>query len=296
MNADLRQLRVFVAVAQLGNFTRAAERLNLSQPSLSLHMRQLEKSLGVRLLDRSTRAVSLTRAGEDFLPVAERLLEDFQQAVRSVADLAAHRRGRVVVSVLPSVAADLLPRALAVLREKYPGIAVSIRDEVAEQIVARVRSGEADFGVGAIDGLAPDVTGVPLLRDELLAVIPREHPLARVAKPTWRALARYPFVAMSRDSSVRRLTDQAFAQNGLTAAPAYEAKYMSSAIGLVGQGLGVAALPSSARLMVEQAGLHHARLTDPVMRRQIGVLSRQGRSLSPAAQALVGILRTPGAP
>ncbi len=291
MNADLRQLRVFAAVARLGNFTRAAERLNLSQPSLSLHMRQLEKSLGIRLLDRSTRAVSLTRAGEDFLPVAERLLEDFQQAVRSVADLAAHRRGRVVASVLPSVAADLLPRALAALREQHPGIAVSIRDEVAEQIVARVRSGEADFGVGAMDGLDADVESVALLRDELVAVMPQEHPLARVAKPSWRALARYPFVAMSRDSSVRRLTDQAFAQNGLPNAPAYEAKYMSSAIGLVGQGLGVAALPSSARLMVEQAGLHHARLTDPVMRRQIGVLSRQGRSLSPAAEALVAILR-----
>lgn len=291
MSADLRQLRVFVAVARLGNFTRAAERLNLSQPSLSLHMRQLEKSLGVRLLDRSTRAVSLTRAGEDFLPVAERLLEDFQQAVRSVADLAEHRRGRIVVSVLPSVAADLLPRALAALREQHPGIAVSIRDEVAEQIVARVRSGEADFGVGAMDGLEPDIAGVALFRDELVAVMPHEHPLVRVAKPSWRALARYPFVAMSRDSSVRRLTDQAFAQSGLTTAPAYEAKYMSSAIGLVGQGLGVAALPSSARLMVEQAGLRHARLTDPVMRRQIGVLSRQGRSLSPAAEALVAILR-----
>lgn len=291
MNADLRLLRIFVAVARLGNFTRAAERLNLSQPTLSLHMRQLEKSLGVRLLDRSTRAVSLTRAGEDFLPVAERLLEDFQQAVRSVADLATHRRGRVVVSVLPSVAADLLPRALAILREQHPGIAVSIRDEVAEQIVARVRSGEADFGVGSMDELEPDVTGVALFRDELVAVMPHAHPLARVTKPTWRVLARHPFVAMSRDSSVRRLTDQAFAQNGLTTAPASEAKYMSSAIGLVGQGLGVAALPSSARLMVEQAGLRHARLTDPVMRRQIGVLSRQGRSLSPAAAALVAILQ-----
>jgi LysR family transcriptional regulator, carnitine catabolism transcriptional activator len=290
MNVDLKQLRVFAAVARLGNFTRAAERLHLSQPSLSLHMRGLERALGVRLLDRSTRAVSLTAAGEDFLPVAERLLEDFQQAVRGVADLAAHRRGRIVLSALPSVAADLLPRALSVLRARHPGIVVSVRDDVAEQIVARVRSGEADFGIGPIDMPEPDLAGDPLTRDELVAIFSPDHPLAKHAKPSWKALARFPFVAMSRDSSVRRLTDQAFAQNAIAASPALEAKYMSTAIGMVAQGLGVAALPSSARLMVEQGGLRHARLVAPVMRRQIGVLSRRGRSLSPAAEALIGIL------
>jgi DNA-binding transcriptional LysR family regulator len=93
MNANLAQLRVFVAVARLGNFTRAAERLRLSQPSLSLHVRRLEQELGVRLLDRPTRSVALTRAGDDFLPIAERLLDDFQSAIASVADLAARRRG-----------------------------------------------------------------------------------------------------------------------------------------------------------------------------------------------------------
>src|SRR5260370_34619552 len=99
--------------ARLGNFTRPAERLNLSPPSLSLHVRQLELDLGVRLLDRSTRSVVLTRAGDDFLPTAERLLDDFRSAVASVTDLAARRRGRVTVAVLPSIAAELLPRAIA---------------------------------------------------------------------------------------------------------------------------------------------------------------------------------------
>jgi DNA-binding transcriptional LysR family regulator len=235
-----------VAVARLGNFTRAAERLNLSQPSLSLHIRQLEQDLGVRLLDRSTRSVALTRAGEDFLPTAERLLDDFQSAVASVADLAARRRGRVAVAVLPSVAAELLPRAIALLRARHPDVGVALRDDVAEHIPARVRNGEVDFGLGAIDTIDADLAGVPLLADELIAVVPRPHPLTRLAKVTWRALAGYPFVAMSRDSSVRRLTDMAFARSGLPLEPAFEAKYMSTAIGIVANGLGVGALPSSA--------------------------------------------------
>jgi DNA-binding transcriptional LysR family regulator len=188
------------------------------------------------------------------------------------------------------VAADLLPRALSVLQARHPGIVVSVRDDVADQITARVRSGEADFGIGPIDVPEPDLAGDPLTRDELVAIYQPDHALAKLAKPSWKALARFPFVAMSRDSSVRRLTDQAFAQNAIAASPVLEAKYMSTAIGMVAQGLGVAALPSSARLMVEQGGLRHARLVEPVMRRQIGVLSRRGRSLSPAAEALIGIL------
>src|SRR3984893_1453788 len=176
MNISLHQLRIFVAVARLGNFTRAAERLHLSQPSLSLHSRQLEQDLGVRLFDRSTRSVSLTKAGDDFLPTAERLLDDFQSAVASVADLAARRRGRVAVAVLPSVAAELLPRAIALLRVRHPDISVSLRDDVAEHIPARVRSGEVDFGLGAIDGVDADIFGSPLVSDELIAGLPRQRP------------------------------------------------------------------------------------------------------------------------
>src|SRR5712691_4611159 len=295
MNVSLHQLRIFVAVARLGNFTRAAERLNLSQPSLSLHIRQLEQELGVRLFDRSTRSVVLTRAGEDFLPTAERLLDDFQSAVASVADLAARRRGRVAVAVLPSVAAELLPRAIALLHKRHPDITVALRDDVAEHIPARVRSGEVDFGLGAIDGLDADVFGAPLFSDELIAVFPRAHPLAQVAKPTWRTVAKFPFVAMSRDSSVRRLTEQAFARNGLQLEPAFEAKYMSTAVGIIAHGLGVGTLPSSAVSMVEQAGLCHADIHAPVMKRRIGIMLRRGRSLSPAAQALVGMLKSASA-
>ena len=244
----------------------------------------------MRLFDRSTRAVHLTGAGQDFLPVAERLIEDFQSAVSSVADLAARRRGRVSVAVLPSIAAELLPRAIAALHELHPEIGVSLRDDVAGLIAARVRNGEVDFGISACAGLEADLAAAPLLSDELLAVFPRPHPLGRSPRATWRALTAYPFIAMSRDSSVRQMTDQAFAQNGLVAEPVCEAKYMSTALGLVVNGVGVGVLPSSARSMIEQAGLASARLYDPVMKRDIGIVTKRGRSLGPAAQALVEAL------
>jgi DNA-binding transcriptional LysR family regulator len=198
----------------------------------------------------------------------------------------------VTVAVLPSVAAELLPRAIAALNVHHPDITVALRDDVAESIPARVRSGEADFGLGAIHELDTDIVGSRLIADQLVAVFPPGHPLANAARPTWRAVAKFPFVAMSRDSSVRHLTERAFARNGLLLAPAIEAKYMSTAIGIIAHGLGVGALPSSAISMVQQAGLEHAEIHAPVMRRQIGILARRGRSLSPAAQALVAALKS----
>src|SRR5262249_45826061 len=122
------------------------------------------------------------------------------------------------------------------------------------------------------------------------AIIPPSHPLAQGTKATWRALERYPFVAMSLESSVRALTDQAFARNAIAKKPVFEVKAMSTAIGIVAQGLGVGALPSSALVMVEQAGLRHCLLRAPRMQRQIGILSARNRSFSPAAQALISIL------
>jgi DNA-binding transcriptional LysR family regulator len=100
---------------------------------------------------------------------------------------------------------------------------------------------------------------------------------------------------MSRDSSVRRLTELAFAHNGLTLEPAFEAKYMSTALGMIAQGLGVGTLPSSALSMVRQAGLRHAEIHGPVMKRRIGIMTRSGRSLSPAAQALIETLKAAAA-
>ena len=290
MNVDSKQLRSFVAVARLGNFTRAAEQLHLSQPSLSLHIHQIERSIGLRLMDRSTRAVALTAAGVDFLAGADRILGEVEAALASLGDLANRKRGHVAVAALPSVAADILPRAIARLAAQHPGVIVTLRDVLADHIVAKVRSGEVDFGVTAIDLVDDDIAVRPLTDDSLMLVAPPDHPAVKAKRVTWKLASGLPFIAMTRDSSVRRLTERAFATNGLSVEPAFEATYLSSAIGLVASRLGVAAMPSLASPMVAQAGLAERRLTEPVITRRIGIVTRRGRSLSPAAASLAALL------
>jgi DNA-binding transcriptional LysR family regulator len=126
MNLTLRQIRAFVLVARSGSFTGAAKSMHLTQSALSQLIRELETSLNTRLVDRTTRSVSLTAPGNEFLASAQRILDDLEQAVGNVDKLVAKQRGRVVVS-LPVVLGSNLPPVLAKFRRAYPGIELALR-------------------------------------------------------------------------------------------------------------------------------------------------------------------------
>jgi DNA-binding transcriptional LysR family regulator len=285
MNVELRQLRAFIVVARFGSFTRAADLLNLSQPALTVQIRQLEQALGVRLFDRNTRTVELTRIGRELLPVLTRLLGEVDQVVTGTREMAAMKYGIVRIAALPSVAATLLPPLIARFRRKYPQIQVAVRDSVVQRINAMVRDEVVDLGIGSDFDPDADLTSVPLFEDEMRAVVPAGHPLAGKADVTPERLLDEPLILMDTDSSVRRLTDRAFADLGHLVTPAYEVTYMSTAVGLVRAGLGIALLPSTAIELELEPGLPSLRIAGPRMRRPITLTLKAGRSLPPAAEA-----------
>src|SRR4051812_23779186 len=148
MNVTFRQLQAFAAVAAAGSFTRAAERLHVTQSAVSVLIRELEADLGIRLFDRTTRRVEITEAGIDFRAGAEKLIADMEHAVRHTHDLVERKRGRITVAAPPLLAAAFLPRTIQAFQRAYPGIRVALIDVPTDQIVSRVKSGEADLGVG----------------------------------------------------------------------------------------------------------------------------------------------------
>ena len=291
MTAEIRHIEAFVAVARLGSFTRAAADLHVSQPALTVQIRQLEAALGLRLFDRNNRRVALTQPGRELVAPFERVLLDVRSIVGSAHDLAAHRRGVVTVACLPSIAAGLLPRAIAALGHEHQGIVVRVRDLVAGRIIELVKSGEADFGLGTCQDVDRDIVTQPFFSDRLAAFVPRTHPLAMRARATLKEVAAYPLILTGKDSSVRALFDRVLGDQRLAVVVAHEAIYMTTALGLADAGLGVAILPESAPAggskTLRRVGIHR-----PVLTREISIITRSGRSLSPAAERLAHALRT----
>jgi DNA-binding transcriptional LysR family regulator len=287
MNLTLRQLRSFVAIADFGTFTKAAGAVHLSQPSLTVQIRQLEESLGVRLIDRNTRSASLTALGRDLLPTFRRMLTELDEVIADTRDLAARRRGVVRLACLPSFAAAILPAAIASFRAEYPAIQFVIRDAVGKRITSLLRDEAVELGItaGRITDQELDVT--PLMSDRMHAVFRRDHPLARRKRITPKSLLPHPLILMDEDSTVRQAVNAGFREAGLSVGAAFEATYMATAAGMAQVGLAVAILPSSASEAKATETLTSRPIEGTGFVRQIWLVRRSGRSLTPSAEAFV---------
>lgn len=284
MNVSLRQLHAFLMLAEQRSFTRAATACHLSQPAFSAMIRSLEHSLGLKLFDRSTRHVALTAEGEAFVEPARRVQAELEVALAGARDAAALRRGRVSLALLPSLAAGWLPDVLARFRTAHPGIELEVSDGLSEDCIARVASGRADFALAAIRADTPELQARPFCHDDFHLVCRDDHPLARQPVLTVETLAAWPFVHLSRVSSVRQYLEAAFHPQPMNTL--MEVDQLATVMGMVRAGLGISVVPALALFHFDQPGLVTRPLPWPGLTRQIYLVRRRDRSLSVAAQAL----------
>ena len=290
INFDLNDLLAFRAVAELGNFRRAAESVHISQPAFSRRIDKLEQALGVRLLERTTRRVSLTAVGRDFARKVEQLLDDLDNTLLGIRGVATTRMGEVTIACVPSTVYYYLSQVIRRYHESYPKIRVRIFDAGANEVLAAVSRGEADFGLNFMGSQEPDIEFKPLLEERFVAACRRDHPLARKRRVTWSELARYDFISVAKSSGNRLLLDQALAHLSGRPQSIYETQHVTTMLGLVEAGLGVAAVPSLAMPGADHPLLVSVPLADPVVTRRVGLIKRKGRALSPSAQQLYDFL------
>lgn len=290
----IRHLQAFIEVAQCGSFTRAAGHLHLTQSALTATIKQLEQDAGLTLFDRTTRRVVLSAEGERFLPVAERLLSDFTAAMDDLRARAQLQQGRVSVAGSPSVVTRLLPSALSQFRQQYPSIQVYIRDESAGSLEQRVLNNEVDFAIAGNHSQQPELDYAPLIRDRYGLVVPSDHPLAGRLAIHWQQVPNDNLLLLSADTGIRAQLTR-FSQNGqipVKLEPVQiEVSNPAGMAALISQGLGISLLPALAADVHSFAGLSFIPLDQPVIEREICIITRQGRALSPAAAALLDTLR-----
>ncbi|MCK1298399.1 MULTISPECIES: LysR family transcriptional regulator [unclassified Bradyrhizobium] len=292
MNVTLRQLQAFTGVYRTRSITRAARELGITQSAASLLIQQLEAQLGVKLFDRSTRSVQPTLAADEAVHAAERMLGDALGLSRRMRDLAQARAGRVAFLASAGTASALLPSVLAKFRAGYPDIEIDMRDVAADDLVPRLSATDAEFAIGSVEGDFAELTIETLTRGRLSAIGRRTADFAARRALTWDELAQMPTIAMRGETRIRMQIDQALGTQGKHLNPTYEVTLINTALAMTAQGLGLAILPATMLPADQFPTLIAKPLIRPAITRPVSLLQRQGRTLSPAAQAFVATART----
>jgi DNA-binding transcriptional LysR family regulator len=290
VNLSIQQLQAFAEVATHCNFRAAAVALNVSQPALSRTIRMAEEALGTRLFDRDTRRVALTPAGRELRPIAQRILAEFQGAFSDLAGFLAGRSGQVAVGALPSIGVSVLPALIASFQAEHPQVGFTMVEAPAAPLLQALDEGRVDVAVTVRPEPDARLRFQHVLDDPFVLLCRRDDPLARQRSATWRAFAGRPFLAAFPQSSIRPVTDAVFLQQGLQVHAPLTYPSIAAAGALVQAGLGITALPRLALRLVASGDLAAVPLQRPAMHRNIGLVTRIGRTLSPVAHAFVPML------
>lgn len=289
LKPTLADLRAFVTVGELQSFAAAARALHLSQPALSRRISHLEHLLDVRLFDRTTRSVALTPLGQRFLAQVRNVITDLDRSVVDLHDVAHLEAGDVTIGCVFSAVHHFLPAVIRTYRERHPHVLVRIIEEGADEVLQSVKSGEADFALNYTGMQDPEVSFTPLLREPFVLACPVGHPLARRRSVRWAEIGDHPYALVSHASRNRVLIDQALAELAPLPRPVCEFRHISTLIGFVENGLGVAIVPQLT-LPRPPASVVGVRLEHPAIHRTIGLTQRTGRTLSPAAAAFAQLI------
>ncbi|MFH8610737.1 transcriptional regulator CynR [Streptomyces sp. NPDC018029] len=290
MAPELRHLRYLLAVAEHGNFTRAAEELHISQPTLSQQIRQLERAVGVPLLDRSGRAVRLTDAGAAYLPHARRALQDLAAAERAVHDVTDLSRGSLRLAVTPTFTAYVVGPLTALLHARHPGITLFLRELPQDRIEPGLLADELDLGIAFHGAHLSGLAATDLFTERLSLVVGDLHPHAGRTDPlSLDELAATRLALLSTDFATRVHIDAHLAGHAVRPDVAVEATSIIALTEIVRHTPLATVLPDA--LTRDRPGLHTVPLTPALPTRTVTLLHRESGYRSAAARAFTGLAR-----
>jgi len=268
---ELYQLRSLIAVAEAGNFTRAAESLGLTQPALSQQIINLEKELEHKLLHRLGRRAVLTDAGRIFIGRARRILLEADNATKEIRDHA-QTESRITVGAIPSVAPYVLPALIAQARLDYPQLQIRAREDFRPELIDAVLDGSLDLAIVSTPVTSPALAVETLIREPLLLAVGPDHPLLGKSKIKAADLAEETFVMLGTSSSLAERVRQFCGDHKFEPRIGYRCSQLATVKSLVALGAGIAILPRIARSSKDDGQIVYLNLADTQPTRELVIV------------------------
>jgi LysR family transcriptional regulator, transcription activator of glutamate synthase operon len=281
---ELRQLRYLVALADEQHFTRAAAREHIAQPALSQQIRRLEQEVGLALVERTTRRVTVTEAGWALVARARRILAEVEAATDEMQAFTGVRTGHVTVGTMHTMGPVDVSHALAVFHQRHPGVELTVREQSSEELAEMLRDDVVDLAFLSVTERM-ESHGLrlrQLVSEELVVVLPSDHPLAAHDEVRMAELAGEQFISYREGARLRELLMFAGRRAGFEPQIKLESNESERIRRLVARHMGVAILPRSD---ADRPGsdVAMATLIEPSLRRDITLACREGRRLAPSA-------------
>lgn len=289
---ELHQLRYFLAVAEEGNFTRAAEKCFVSQPSLSAQIIKLEGELGQKLFNRLGRKAELTNAGRFLETRARTILMEVENAQRQIQESAEEVSGIVKVGVTPSVTPYLIPPAISECRKRYPKLEIHVQENLRRRVIEDVVQGTLEVAISSYTGDNPNIDAEPILQEALVLAVSSKHRLAtKKSKISIDDFKDEPLILLGESATLGDKVFDFFDRMNVQPKVIAHCSQVRSVKELVNLGLGVAILPEMAKDERQPFEIVYRSLVSERMNRLLFALTHSRRYLTPGARVFIDLVR-----
>jgi DNA-binding transcriptional LysR family regulator len=283
---DNQNLKAFITVAEIGSFSEAADRLYLTQSAISKRIALLEQQIGKRLFDRIARQVSLTEAGNELLPRARRILQEYENALQAINDLSGEASGTLRLAISHHLGLHRLPPILKQFAQQYPNVTLDIEFMDSEKAYEKILHGESEVAVITLALESHhNINSKKIWNDPLRFICAQDHPLAALKQPALQDLAEYPIILPGLNTYTGRIIQNLFQKEGIPLKAPMSTNYLETISTMVEIGLGWSVLPET---LVRD--LHVMPFEAVSIERELGYIHHMKRSLSNAAVGFLGLM------
>ena len=291
LGIELTEIETFLAVAELGSFSLAAQHLHVTQPSVTGRVQRLETALGAKLLVRTTRKTEMTAQGQRLFAEATLALKGLRQIVAGFRENMRLARQRVVVAATPTIAALTLPAVIRDHSKRFTDVQIVLRDLQYPDVLAAIEAGGADLGVLAYEGKDSRFRAQPLSTQDVVLVVPRNHPLAQFKSVPIAKIAGYALIVVEQYAPMLQGLTDALKQRGMALAPSTIVSNLNTLLGMLDADMGPTLLPRSMARLDRQTGHVTVEIEDLKLVRRFFIVTSAKRELGTAAESFVRFLK-----